>query len=291
VGAATRRGAERARFLLTEINARHPDSAPQFTAHRAQLMRLLERAGGGRLAVFGAGNASDLDLPWLAQRFDQIQLIDVDQAALERAFSGQPAAVRERLVLRGGVDLSGLLEQLDAWAEPGAFPAPAALGAAAVAAARRLVAELGTFEVTLSACVLSQLILPFRSAWVAPADTWANLASALQGVHLATLAAATARRGVLAFDVQSSRAAPLLDTFEATGAESLQELVQREVLAGRLELRPDPGAILEQLSSPGLATLVEAPRLSAPWLWDLGRSRQLVYAIEVDRPQPAFAKP
>lgn len=284
---APRRGAERAYSLLTAVNAQHPDSSVSFTEHRRELMRHLERAGSGRLAVFGAGNASDLDLPWLVQRFDQVHLVDFDAAALERAAARQPADVRDRLVLHGGVDLSGLLGELDAWGEPGAFPEPTRLGARAVAAARSLVAELGVYDVTLSACVLSQLVLPFRSAWVAPATTWSNLAAALQAIHLATLAGTTARRGVLAFDVQSSRGAPALASFDAAGQESLEALVVREVLAGNLRLSPEPRAVMAQLASPGLAKLVENPRLSSPWLWNLGETQQLVYALEFDRPQPA----
>jgi hypothetical protein len=283
---ALRRGAERARWLLAAVNANHPDSSLRFTSHRRELMCRLEQAGGGRLAIFGAGNASDLDLPWLAQRFDEVHLVDFDEAALERAAARQPAAVRERLVLHGGVDLSGLLGELDTWGEPGAFPAAAVLGARAVAAARGLVAELGVYDVTLSACVLSQLVLPFRSAWVAPATTWANLAAALQAVHLATLAGATARRGVLAFDVQSSRSAPALASFDAAGEESLDQLVVREIAAGTLRLSPEPRTVMAQLASPGLAKLVENPRLSSPWLWDLGETKQLVYALEFDRPTP-----
>lgn len=283
---AARRGAARARWLLAAVNAKSPDSVARFTAHRARLSQLLERAAGGRLAVLGAGNACDLDLPWLVQRFSEVHLVDFDEAALERARARAPADVRARLVLRGGVDLSGLLDELDAWGEPGAFPDVATLRARAVAVARGLVAELGVFDVTLSACVLSQLVLPFRSAWVAPAATWANLGAALQAIHLATLAGTTARHGVLAFDVQSSRSAPALAAFDAGADQSLEQLVARETAAGRLRLSPEPRAIMAQLGAPGLSKLVATPRLSAPWLWDLGETRQLVYALEFERPQP-----
>jgi len=217
-------------------------------------MELASRDSGGSLLVLGVGNASDLDLPLLSTRFREVHLVDLDGAALERARARQPEAVQASLVLHPNVDLSGLLEHLDDWGD--AFPEPQLLGAAAVAAARRLVAMLGTFDVTLSTCVLSQLGLPFRRSWVAPASTWANLTAALSAVHLATLAGCSARRGILAFDVQ-----------EQGGA-----------------LTPDPAQVLAQLRAPGLAALVASPALSQPWQWQLGSVAQTVYAIDFVHP-------
>ena len=248
-------GAERAKTFLAEMNARHPDSSESFALHRQRLMDLVARAGeGGRLLVLGVGNASDLDLPYLAERFDEVHLADLDGAALERVKARQPEAVRARLALHPDIDLSGLLEQLDDWGE--AFPEPSVLGPAAVAAARRLVEQLGTFDVVLSTCVLSQLGLPFRRSWIAPVSTWANLNAAISAIHLATLAGCSQRRGILAFDVQ-------------TQGDSVT---------------PDPESLLAQLRSPGLAPLVADPTLTAPWKWNLGDVEQLVYAIEFAHP-------
>ena len=237
------------------MNAEHPDSSESFAPHRLRLMDLVDRAEpSGTVLVLGVGNASDLDLSFLAERFAEVHLADLDGVALGRVRARQPEASRERLVLHGDVDLSGLLEYLDVWGD--AFPAPAELGASAVAAARRLVATLGQHDVVLSTCILSQLGLPFRRSWVAPASTWANLSAALSAVHLATIAGCSSRRGILAFDVQ-----------EQDGA-----------------LSPDPQQLLAQLRSPGLAALVANPSLTDPWKWNLGDVEQLVYAIEFARP-------
>ncbi len=265
---------QRAKMLLAQMNARHPDSSAAFALHRERLMALVAnafadaRAGAHdanphdayatvpelRLLVLGVGNASDLDLPVLTEQFREVHFADLDGAALERAKVRQPETVQARLVLHPDLDLSGLLRHLDDWGD--AFPEPQVLGATAIAAARALVAELGTFDVTLSTCVMSQLGLPFRRSWVAPASTWANLSAALSAVHVATLAGCTARRGILAFDVQA------------------QDGV----------LTPEPQAVLAQLRSPGLATLVANARLTDPWHWNLGDVEQRVYAIEFGRP-------
>ncbi len=237
------------------MNAEHPDSSVSFEAHRLRLMDWVGRAeAGGTVLVLGVGNASDLDLPLLAARFREVHLVDLDGAALERARARQPSGVSTKLVLHGDVDLSGLLDRLDSWGD--AFPPPQELGPIAVAAARRLVAQLGTHSVVLSTCILSQLGLPFRRTWVAPASTWANLTAAITAVHLATIAGCTGGQGLLAFDVQ-----------EQNGA-----------------LSPEPSTLLAQLRSPGLASLVgRANFWSEPWRWNLGDVQQLVYAIEIAR--------
>jgi hypothetical protein len=213
------------------------------------------RAGaGGTALVLGVGNASDLDLPLLASRFREVHLVDLDGGALERARARQPSGVSDKLVLHGDIDLSGLLDRLDSWGD--AFPAPHELGPIAVAAARQLVAQLGTHDLVLSTCVLSQLGLPFRRTWVAPVSTWANLTAAITAIHLATLAGCTGRQGLLAFDVQ-----------EQNGA-----------------LSPDPTTLLAQLRSPGLASLVGSANFwNEPWHWNLGDVQQVVYAIEIAR--------
>lgn len=248
--------AARAHALVARMNAEHPDSSESFAAHRLRLMDWVSRAEpGGTALVLGVGNASDLDLPFLASRFREVHLADLDAAALERARARQPADVASRLVLHGDVDLSGLLERLDSWGD--AFPAPQELGAVAVAAARALVAQLGVHDVVLSTCILSQLGLPFRRSWVAPASTWANLTAALNAIHLATLAGCSGRRGLLAFDVQQQ------DDGSVT---------------------PDPQMVLAQLRSPGLASLIgSAMPWGDAWRWNLGDVELSVHAIEISR--------
>jgi hypothetical protein len=254
---------QRASALLAGMNARHPDSRESFASHRAHLMELVAPSTEGQsLAVFGVGNASDLELEWLAERFASVHLVDLDGAALERAREHVSPARRERIVLHPDVDLSGLLDQLDAWGE--AFPPPAELGAHAVAAARALVQGLGRFDVTLSTCVLSQLGLPFRRAWVAPASTWANLSAAVTAVHLSTLAGCTAQRGVLAFDVQVNGST----------------------------VTPEPRALLAQLGAPGLKGFVREAKLLEPWSWNLGDQELQVFAIELTAAgAPATSEP
>src|SRR4051812_1713788 len=89
-----------------------------FEHHRLRLPRLALSAPKGAdppVCVLGAGNCFDLDLDALARRYQEVHLVDLDAAALPRAFERQPAATKERLVLHAPVDLSGLLDRIDRW--------------------------------------------------------------------------------------------------------------------------------------------------------------------------------
>jgi hypothetical protein len=153
------------------------------------------------------------------------------------------------------------------------------LGAAALAQASLLARELGRFDVALSTCVLSQLGLPYRRAWVTSRGNWSHLSSALTALHLATLLGTSRRAGIVACDVLSSQRVPALDDFRGQSEAALQAFVERSQAEGALELSPDPRSLLAWFGAPGLASLVESSALTPPWLWDLGDVRQLVYGL------------
>ena len=268
----------RAMAFAASINGRFPDNWQRYASHRRQLMQLVEGAGfGGKLAVFGAGNAADLELDWLVQRFDEVHLVDLDEQALARACVRHAVSKPERLIVHGGVDLSGLLQHLDDWGD--AFPEPQLLARAALEATGELVKKLGRFDVTLSTCVLSQLALPFRRTWVASRTSWAHLTSVIMSIHLGTLVGSTERAGALACDVQTSQRTPALDDYRERPAADLDAFVREQVRLGALALHPDPNSLLGWFRAPGLAAAVAEARVLPPWLWDLGEVRQLVYGL------------
>jgi hypothetical protein len=106
------------------MNRHAPDASDWYTSHRRRLMDELPRVSGD-LCVLGAGNCADVDFEHLAKRFDQIHLVDIDEDAITRSRDRQPKALRERIVLHGDRDLSGILQHLDDWAEH--FPSDAEL--------------------------------------------------------------------------------------------------------------------------------------------------------------------
>ena len=76
-----------------------------YTNHRNQIMRLIivrqiimrllnasnlaSGTNANRIAVLGAGNCNDINLPWLTQKFDEVHLVDLDSEAIRFATSGK----------------------------------------------------------------------------------------------------------------------------------------------------------------------------------------------------------
>jgi hypothetical protein len=251
-----------------------------FASHRKRVTDIVcARAAGPRLCVFGAGNAWDLDLGKLLTSFEAVHLVDIDREALERARARAPSELRERLVLHGDVDLTGLLERLDDLESVDS----AQMAELAVGAAARIVERVGSdFDTTLSTCLLSQLVLPFQRTWARSAEEWGMLEATLTALHLMTLSAATRRGGssVLVFDVLSSKYEPGLDALADQSSEALVSFVGRSAA----HLQPRPEALLEQVRAPSLAGLFARPALTTPWLWQLDDAQQLVYALVFHRP-------
>ena len=286
--------AARAAAYQARVNGNVAHNRAWYAGHRAHVTALLRAAAGrnggehgGDLCVLGAGKGWDLDLPGLAEVFSTIHLVDIDGAALERCRDGAPSALGERLVLHGGVDLSGFTERLDDWGE--AFPAEAELGRLALPAIHGILQRIGRrFDVVASTCALSQLAVPYHRAWILPATTWTHLHAAITAVHLATIAGATVSggAGLLVFDVLSSKNVAELRALDEAGAsdDAVAAFVERHVAAGGVRLEPAPEALLTRLRSPGMDRLVAAPRLTTPWLWNIGAETQLVYGLVFTRP-------
>src|SRR4051794_12076016 len=123
----------------------------RYQTHRQRVTAEILALPGERLCLLGAGNANDLDLEALAERFAEIHLVDIDPGALSRATGRQPSAVRARLRSHAPVDLSGLYQQLD---RP-RIPAPDELVAAGTTAVLSTLPP--SCDVVVSLCVLSQM--------------------------------------------------------------------------------------------------------------------------------------
>jgi len=252
----------------------------RYGGHRAHLMRLLATVGGApNIGIFGAGNCTDLDADHLASDFSEIHLIDVDPEALERGRDSFPPAARDRVVTHAGIDLSGFEDRIDEWGDR--FPDNAELGRAAVASIHSILRQVGrTFHVVLSDCILSQLPIAYRRAWVTSRTNWNNLFTAITAVHLGTLVGSLERggRGAIACDALGSKTAPALRDLVGASPEELQAFVKDGLLQGTVSLDPDPASLLNGLAVPGLRELVDSPRVTEPWLWNTG-DVLLVYGL------------
>ncbi len=63
----------------------------------------------------GVGNGNDIDLVRLAADFDRVALIDLDNAALERAIARLEDGKTGRVERYCPIDLSGILPVLESW--------------------------------------------------------------------------------------------------------------------------------------------------------------------------------
>jgi len=273
----------RVRQAQREMNRRAPDASDWYSSHRRRLMDELPKQSGD-LCVLGAGNCADIDLEYLGKRFREIHLVDLDGAALERSRDRQPQALRERIILHGDLDLSGILSHLDDWGER--FPSDTELSHTALRGAHELLQSLGrAFDATLSTCVLSQLVLPFQETWVMTEDEWDKLLGCTTAVHLATLFGATREGGsaFMAFDVASSDHLPGLLAYRDRSSDDLQAFVAEQVAAGQVTLNPPPELLLAHLTGSGLGEALASTRITAPWLWDIKSAHQLVYGLGFQR--------
>jgi hypothetical protein len=259
-----------------------------YAAHRARLTdalvesaRLAQASGTTatrpkRLAVLGAGNCNDIDLPRLAEAFGEIHLVDMDGTALARAVARQPDDVRPRLH-RHAVDLSGLpARRLGRWRR--VPPAATEIEAAAGAALDSILTKLGgPFDVVASTCVLTQMAFALREALGERHPALEAARFALMRTHLSTLVGLTAPGGVALFasDVVSSTTYAL---DEAAG-RAPTDLLRDVVASGAAYFAANPELVA------GLLAEVGTPELLEPWLWTGPLARTyLVYALRVRVP-------
>lgn len=263
------------------------DHWDHFASHRAQIRNLivpdLHAPGTGRLCVLGAGNCNDIDLRALSEAFAEVHLVDIDAAALEEAVRRQGVAGSPRVVLHGGVDLTGIASTFAEWEK-----APPA-GADVEAAARQAVASPapvlgGPFDAVLSPCLLSQLVGYASDVLGRGHPRRRELLVALRTRHLRMLVDLLSPGGaaVLVCDVASSEGVPAL---RAERKPDLDDLLNRLTYTGRHFDGLAPRAVEAALKGdPHTAHLLAAVTTINPWLWRLGPRRTfLVYAVRIRR--------
>jgi hypothetical protein len=248
---------------------------------------LLSRAaadGSARLCVLGAGNCYDADLERLTSSYREVHLVDIDPAALDRAWERQSAAVRARLVRHPPLDLSGVLDRLERWRE--LQVSHDELASHAGAAAMSLASALpGPFETVASTCVLSQLQLSVVNVLSPAHPLFDAVRQVVNVTHLRTLAALAAPgngRALLVSDVSSDLIAPLRACEPDADLRSvLAELMQQ----GRVIHVVRPDVIAQVVSGdPALCRIVSTSPVLDAWLWHNGPERTfLVYALELLR--------
>jgi SAM-dependent methyltransferase len=271
------------------LNARTDAHWALYSPHRARVAEVIGAAlathEGGRLCVLGAGNCNDLRLTELARGVGEIVLVDIDEEALERGFvgafgqrPGERPDLDARVVLRGGVELTGIVGQL-------AHDSGSELSTIVEQALTAPAGPIGKdFDVVVSCCVLTQLIaLPVDALGDEHPDL-TRVVLAVRTGHLRLMARLLRPGGhaVLITDVVSSDTTPSL----AHAAAGSHPQILAEAIADRnFFTGVNPLALLAVFSSDAwLCANVVVGELVGPWAWRVGPDRTyLVVAVPFTR--------
>lgn len=267
-----------------EANAAGRSHWQLYSEHRAQTTALIAaRSPAGknaRVALLGAGNCNDVDLPQVLEHAAQVHLIDIDAHAITAARERLDEAQRERVKLLAPVDLSGLLPtwhqarmrvpsfaEVDGWSAQGA--------------AKVVETVNDAFDLVVSCCVLTQMSWGLRQSLGAnhPLETQAR--EALVGAHLRSLVAlAPGVKALLISDMISTEYFPLDDLPAGT---DLQALMDRLVAEQNFYQGANPPLVKRLLRrDPWLAERVRQQTWLTPWLWHgPGGRTYLVYGLEL----------
>ncbi len=259
-----------------------------FASHRTASTRLILEAGAGldpraRLCVLGAGNAYDLELSELLERFAELHLVDIDAEALERAKQRAAPSDRARIVSHAPFELSGMFEHLERWARLQVTPEE--LMRAPARGAERIAEALpGAFDVVVSTCLLTQLQLQLLQLLGDRHRLFGALRELLTLTHLRTLATLTkpGGRAVLLTDLCEAAVFPAGRPRDASDFEPLfRELVG----LGHVIYSSHPELLKFTLKDdPVLGRAFRQVERSAPWLWQNGpQTRFLVYGLSLER--------
>lgn len=262
-----------------------------FAAHRARLTALASSAapagGGGSLCVLGAGNCFDLDLRVLSQRFANITLVDVDSAAINSVVERQPAKAASQFRALAPIDLSGMMHHLERWARFEVTPDELLAHSERTATAIR--SRVGsTFDVVLSACMLSQMQLDVVRGLGDGHALLRAVSWTLTVTHFHTLAALTADSGtaVFATDLTADAILPLAEGYTRQDALAL---VTNATDAGKVFDFANPQLLRTMLTDdPTLKAAFGDWRVADAWIWHNGPDLKfLVYGALLPRSSAA----
>ena len=262
------------------FNQRTRDNVEEFAPHQRRVTAEIVKAAGradGCLAVIGAGNVNDVDLPVLARAFREVHLTDLDSEALEDAARRHPD-LDSAMRLYGGVDLSGIAARLDRLSGTSRDDEIDGLVAAAE---KPPLPNFGfTYDVVASTCLLTQLM---NSAVAAVGEGHPRLIDVLDAIrsgHLRLLADLTAAGGtaLLFTDVASSDDVPEIATTPESALPGLAARLSREK---RCFQGVDPDALEKQpRGDPYTASRVRTVQRIGFWKWRISKTRTfLVYAV------------
>jgi hypothetical protein len=208
-------------------------------------------------------------------------LVDLDEAALVRAIGRLTPQQAARVEPRGGLDFTGLIATLESW-RIGSQPSREAVTEAIAQARATLPPELGTFDVVVSTCVLTQLIDSVCMALPADHPLRNELILTVRNRHLDIIVEwlQPGGVGVLVTDFVSSESAPELARIEES---LLLQAASQWIAKGNFFTGANPWAIRDFYRNSRHSPLFKDVRVTEPWRWDIGAKQFAVAAVIVRR--------
>jgi hypothetical protein len=271
-------------MMQRTANLRTRDRWLQYRSHRIRVTDAIAACAlsdGARLCVLGAGNCNDLDLRSLARIYREIVLVDLDGDALQAGVERQAMNGSVAMRTRGGVDLTGALDELGSLSS-------IQDGSAIERCLIRLRKELdpglpGPFDVVASTCVLTQLIGSVVGILGRNHQQLYDFVFAVRDSHLRLLWGLVKPGGVglLVTDFVSSFTCPDLRKVDE---KQFRMLASHVIGVGNFFTGVNPLALYLHLidcNGPGCARA--RVRLMEPWRWDTGDAVYAVAAVRFDR--------
>lgn len=265
--------------LQTILNSQTKASWDVFGHHREKTTSLIIGAAGtsaGSLAVLGAGNCNDLDLPAIASTYTDMYLFDIDEPALVAGVERQSLPKEAADRVHGRIaDLSGALDLLKAWnTMDDLTDATAAKAAYAIynfdVKDVLPAASPARFDVVASTSMLTQLMRGIESA--APKTHGSKTAAipvmVLQrNAHLRHMIALLrpGGTGLLISEFVSTLTLPAITRM--VDADLDQALLDKLLREKNFFTGCHPHSILKAFGSEELAPFVENLRIEKMWKW------------------------
>ena len=274
----------------SELNQKSVGRWNSFESHRAKVAAIAIAAAGDltvgdelpSCAILGAGNGNDLDLAAMAKRFSAIHLFDIDENALGRIkerYKDQPG-VLSRLVFEDPVDVSAVFQLLDQCrSNTGDCDLRQLMVSAKQVSLEGTSLHGRKFDVVVSACLLSQLILAVVHTFDDDNQAQIPVLLAVRDGHLNLLVRLTSKpgRAILITDFVSSDTLPQL--VQADDDAKLLAAARTAIDDRNFFTGTKPWAITDKIRPQLRPADQDSLEVSPPWRWQFGQRFYAVTAI------------
>lgn len=284
---------------LIDLNCRRNQDtsglAETFQSHREKVMQLVTatvaqlKGSKGKcssVVLLGSGNCLDVDLKQLAELFDTIHLVDLDETATKDAIKRSDVSENQVKIHTPEDIAEPLLSLTSRDFRPEEDNKDHCIKVLQALSSENGIADVPEADVVISSCVFTQIIDSLAHIIETGHPAFANTVKALRIGHLRRMVSMlrTGGVGILVTDVVSSDTAPELN--DATD-ETLMDLIKELVNKKNFFSGSNPAMFLNDLNI--LSRLPSGPETVHtidPWVWDIGVRKYAVYALRIQKRIP-----